>query len=227
MISPLLYGFPFALRSMIEKQPQILCSTHAALKAATSGPSSDTISSGAVLIDRPCSAYSGNTTRSIVLRLRLALPTRSQMRLVCAASCTGVSTTGSCSCTSPTTTPLLDLCRPPSPLIAVHSLDRLSEQSRGLACAGARLRQPLAARGVPCAARSHGPRRNSLRSLRSLCSNSRRESDVEARTARARPCALRSSAPHNVAADAHPPTALPAPPRYSSMNSLSASWPEG
>ncbi len=53
-------------------------------------------------------------------------------------------------------------------------------------------------------ARSDGPRRNSLRSLRSLRSNNRRESDVEARATRARPCALRSSAPHNVAAAAHP-----------------------
>ena len=51
---------------MIEKQPQIRCSTQAALNAATSGPSSVHMSSGAVFIDRPCSAYSGNTTRSIV-----------------------------------------------------------------------------------------------------------------------------------------------------------------
>ena len=37
--------------------------------------------------------------------LRRALPTSSQMRCVCAASCAGVSTTGNCSCTRPTTTP--------------------------------------------------------------------------------------------------------------------------
>ena len=102
---------------MIEKQPQIRCCTQAALKAATSGPSSETISSGAMLIDSPCSAYSGNTTRSIVPRLRRALPTISQMRCVCAASCAGVSTTGSCSCTRPTTTPFGDLLSPPNPLI--------------------------------------------------------------------------------------------------------------
>src|SRR5512134_2062378 len=62
---------------------------------------------------------------------------------------------------------------------------------------------------LPCGARSRGPPRNSLRSLRSLRSNNLGESDVEARAARARPRALRSSAPHNVAAGAHPPTALP------------------
>ena len=72
---------------------------------------------GAVLIDRPCSAYSGNTTRSMVPWLRRALPTSSQMRWVCAASCAGVSTTGSCSCTRPTTTPCFDLLSPPSPLM--------------------------------------------------------------------------------------------------------------
>ena len=49
-----------------------------------------------------------------------------------------------------------------------------------------------AARHVPCDARSTGPRRNSLRSLRSLCSDSRRESVHEARCARGRPpCASR------------------------------------
>ena len=45
---------------------------------------------------------------------------------------------------------------------------------------------------LPCAARSHGPSRNSLRSLRSLRSNNRDESDDEARCARGRaPCAPR------------------------------------
>ena len=71
---------------------------------------------------------------------------------------------------------------------------------------------------LPCGTRPRGPSRNSLRSLRSLRSNNRDESDVEARAARARPRALRSSAPHNVAAGAHPTTALPARPRYSSTH---------
>ena len=62
---------------------------------ATSGPSSLHMSSGAVLMERPCSAYSGNTTRSMVPRLRRALPTIHTMRSACAFSCAGVSTTGS------------------------------------------------------------------------------------------------------------------------------------
>jgi hypothetical protein len=69
-----------------------------------------------------------------------------------------------------------------------------ARQSRGRVCAGARMRQPSAALRVPCGTRSHGPSRNSLRSLRSLRSNNRDESDREARS-RARPRALRSSAP--------------------------------
>ena len=68
----------------------------------------------------------------------------------------------------------------------------LSEQSRGRVCAGARMRQPLAARGVPCGAQPHGPPRNSLHSLRSLRSNSLGESEHEARCARGHePCAPR------------------------------------
>ena len=76
------------------------------------------ISSGAVLIDRPCSEYSGNTTRSMVGRLRRALPTIATMRSVCAASSAGFVTVGNCSCTMPSTTPAGDRLRPPSPLMA-------------------------------------------------------------------------------------------------------------
>ena len=75
MTMPVLYGLPFGLYSISEKQPQSLCSTQAAWKAATSGPSIRHISSGAVLIERPCSAYSGKTTRSRPALLRRALPT--------------------------------------------------------------------------------------------------------------------------------------------------------
>ena len=70
-----------------------------------------------------------------------------------------------------------------------------ARQSRGRVCAGARMRQPFASRRVPSGARSRGPSRNSLHSLRSLRSNSRDESEHDARS-RARPRALRSSAPH-------------------------------
>ncbi len=67
-----------------------------------------------------------------------------------------------------------------------------SGQSRGRVCAGARMRQPFAARRVPCGTRSRGPSRNSLRSLRSLRSNNRDESDHEARCARGHePCVPR------------------------------------
>src|SRR6186997_1079264 len=90
----------------------------AALKAATSGPSSRHMISGLVSIDRPCSEYSGNTTRSMVPRLRLALPTMLTIRSVCRARSALVATTGSCSWTSPMTTPSGDLLRPPSPFMA-------------------------------------------------------------------------------------------------------------
>ena len=53
---------------------------------------------------------------------------------------------------------------------------------------------PFAALRVPCGARSSGPSHSSLRSLRSLRSNTCAESDDEARQMRARPEALRSSA---------------------------------
>ena len=69
----------------------------------------------------------------------------------------------------------------------------LSAQSRGWVCAGARMRQPFAALRVPCGARSRGPSRNSLHSLRSLRSNNRDESEHDARAgARGHePCAPR------------------------------------
>ena len=70
-----------------------------------------------------------------------------------------------------------------------------AKQSRGWVCAGARMRQPFAALRVPCGARSRGPSRNSLHSLRSLRSDGRDESEQNARW-RARPRALCSSAPH-------------------------------
>jgi hypothetical protein len=80
---------------MIEKQPQMLLAMQACLKAATSGPSSVHMMAGEVSIDRPCSEYSGNTTRSMVDWLRRALATSSQMRAVCDARSAGVLTTGS------------------------------------------------------------------------------------------------------------------------------------
>src|SRR5580698_3091162 len=102
---------------MIEKQPQMPCWAQAERKAPTSGPSSRHMSPGSVLIERPCSEYSGNTTRSIAGTFRRALPTSSTIRVVWAASSVGVVTVGSCSWTNPTTTPDGDLLRPPSPLI--------------------------------------------------------------------------------------------------------------
>src|SRR5882672_3959724 len=120
MMMPELNGLAPGLRSMIEKQPQMRCCTQAARKAATSGPSSEHMIAGSMLIDRPCSAYSGNTTRSMVGMLRRALPTMSTMRCVCAANSSGVATVGSCSWTSPITTPLGVLFNPPSALIFRH-----------------------------------------------------------------------------------------------------------
>src|SRR6266446_3454412 len=117
MMMPELNGLAPGLCSMIEKQPQIFWSAHACLNAAISGPSSEHMMAGLVSIDRPCSAYSGNTTRSMVGMLRRALPTISTMRRVCAASCSGVLTFGSCSCTRPMTTPLGVLFSPPSALM--------------------------------------------------------------------------------------------------------------
>src|SRR6266436_5736608 len=102
---------------MMEKHPQIWLSMQAFLKAATSGPSSRHMISGLVSIDRPCSAYSGNTTRSMLPKFRRALPTMYTMRSVWRARSCLVTTTGSCSWTSPMTTPSGDLLRPPSPFM--------------------------------------------------------------------------------------------------------------
>src|ERR1700686_3089297 len=121
MISPELNGLAPGLSSMSEKQPQMRCWAQACLNAATSGPSSEHMMAGSVLIDSPCRAYSGNTTRSMVGMLRRALPTMSTMRRVCAASWSGVATTGSWSWTSPITRPLGVLFNPPSALLMSRS----------------------------------------------------------------------------------------------------------
>jgi len=63
--------------------------------------------------------------------LRRALPTIATIRSACAASCTGVSTTGSCSCTSPITTPFGDLFNPPSPLMVRLPPQRVIDSSPG------------------------------------------------------------------------------------------------
>src|SRR3989454_4031363 len=107
---------------MIEKQPQIFSLAHAVLNAATSGPSSRHMISGLVSIERPCSEYSGKTTRSIVGMPFRALVTKAQILFACAARSAFVTTTGSCDCTSPITTPSGDLFSPPSPLIALLPL---------------------------------------------------------------------------------------------------------
>eukprot|EP00962_Isochrysis_galbana_P022016 scaffold6532_cov116-Isochrysis_galbana.AAC.6 len=78
---------------MIEKQPQTRLSRHAFAKAAASGPSQRHMMAGSVFIDRPCSAYSGNTTKSVVDMLRFALPTIATMRWVCASRSAGASKT--------------------------------------------------------------------------------------------------------------------------------------
>src|SRR5947209_15167500 len=104
---------------MMEKQPQILLSPQACFKAATSGPSISHMISGLVSIESPCSEYSGKTTRSIVAKLRRALPTMATMRCVCCARSAFVVTTGNCDCTRPMTTPLGDLFNPPSPFMFV------------------------------------------------------------------------------------------------------------
>src|SRR2546422_2643412 len=70
---------------MIEKQPQIFSLAHAVLNAATSGPSSRHMMSGLVSIERPCSEYSGKTTRSIVGMPFRALVTKAQILFACAA----------------------------------------------------------------------------------------------------------------------------------------------
>src|SRR5277367_3535597 len=103
---------------MMEKQPQMRLSRQACLNAAISGPSTDHMIAGFMSIDRPCREYSGKTTRSIVAMLRRALPTVATIFFVCAARSAGVTTTGNCNCTTPTTTPFGDLLRPPSTFIA-------------------------------------------------------------------------------------------------------------
>jgi hypothetical protein len=87
------------------------------LKLATSGPSSRDISSALVSIDRPCSEYSGKTTRSIVDMPLRAFAAIAQIFLVCAARSLLVAMVGNCSCTNPITTPSGVLFNPPSPLI--------------------------------------------------------------------------------------------------------------
>src|SRR5258706_1238086 len=114
---PELNGLPFGFASISEKHPHTLCSAHAVLNAATSGPSSVHMIAGLVSIDRPCSAYSGNTTRSRVGMPRLAVATCAQIRAVWRLRSSRVATTGSCSCTIPSTTPLGVLLRPPRPLM--------------------------------------------------------------------------------------------------------------
>ncbi len=102
---------------MIEKQPQMRFSEHAFLKLATSGPSSRDIRSALVSMDRPCSEYSGKTTRSMVVIPLRAFATMAQIFCVCAARSLLLAIVGSCSCTSPMTTPSGALFNPPSPLI--------------------------------------------------------------------------------------------------------------
>ena len=122
MTRPELNGLPFGLASMIEKQPQIRLSRQACLKAATSGPSSVHRISGRVSIDRPCSAYSGKTTRSIVAMLARALATIATMRSAWAVTSARVAMVGSCSWTRPMTTPFGDLFSPPSPFMRLPYL---------------------------------------------------------------------------------------------------------
>ena len=100
MTTPVLYGMPPGLSSMMEKHPQMLLSTHALRNAAISGPSSEHMIAGFVSIDRPWREYSGNTTRSIVGKFRRALATKSTIHWVCTARSVGVTTLGSWSCTT-------------------------------------------------------------------------------------------------------------------------------
>jgi hypothetical protein len=93
----------------------------------------------------------------------------------------------------------------PSPLGGL-----LAGKAAGAAQSGLMLRSPSASQKVPCAARSCGPPQNSLRSLRSLRSDTCGESVVEAREyARGhKPCAARRRTNRPACAA---PTALPAP----------------
>ncbi len=82
---------------MMEKQPQMRLSVQAFLKLATSGPSSRDINSALVSIERPCSEYSGKTTRSIVDMFLRAFCTIAQIFFVCAARSLLVAIVGNCS----------------------------------------------------------------------------------------------------------------------------------
>src|SRR6202453_34724 len=132
----------------MEKQPQIRLSRQACLNAAISGPSSEHMIAGFMSIDRPCREYSGKTTRSIVAMLRRALPTVAAIFRACAARSAGVTTTGNCNCTTPTTTPFGDLLRPPSPFIAPPFVPRsVGPLLRHRQFAGHVARRVLGARG--------------------------------------------------------------------------------
>src|ERR1700690_631680 len=132
----------------MEKQPQIRLSRQACLNAAISGPSSEHMIAGFISIDRPCREYSGKTTRSVVAMLRRALPTVATIFFVCAARSAGVTTTGNCNCTTPTTTPFGDLLRPPSPFIAPALVPRSAGRLfRHRQFAGHVARRVLGARG--------------------------------------------------------------------------------
>ena len=92
-------------------------------------------------------------------------------------------------------------------LLARHRrLWRAGVQGCGRAGPSAQPSAVVAARRLPCGARSRGPSQNSLRELRSLRSDNCAESVYEARI-RARPQALCSSAPP-IRSRTHPPAAL-------------------
>ena len=84
-----------------------------------------------------------------------------------------------------------------------------------------------ASRHIPCDARATGLRRNSLHSLRSFRSNSRRKSVHEARLRRAagRPVLL-GSLPIRARPCPARPSALPQPPRSSTLRTPPL-WPQG
>ncbi|RMU60276.1 hypothetical protein ALP29_201144 [Pseudomonas syringae pv. avii] len=79
---------------------------------------------GAVLIDRPCREYSGNTIRSMPGVLRRALATMRTTFCVCAHNASRVWGSGSASCARPITTPLGDLFKPLRPLAMSCLLER-------------------------------------------------------------------------------------------------------
>src|ERR1043166_6339160 len=122
--------------------------------AATSGPSTEHMIAGLVSMERPCSAYSGNTTRSMVGMLRRALLTMATMVSVCLARSVGVATVGSCSWTRPMTTPLGDLLRPPNPFMGSSSI-RSPDGGAQRRNPGLDSRIAPRFRGAPCGLRSH------------------------------------------------------------------------